>query len=190
MAKQKNDPFEILRLTVLPFRITARAWVDDVFRASLLAFPRTFLVAHSPAFPREFSYTVHADSSSLMHFSIPHLTASCAALSEADLLDRLEAEIGDEPPFVHWLPVPVLAKALTDPQYLAQLTMRGVSFLRREGYKAPCDLGILQNSQSTYHFPLRWNHAAARAFSSALTEIRGDEKIINSSGCCASGTCC
>lgn len=190
MTKQTNDPFELLKLTVLPFRITARAWVDAEYRAALLAYPRTFLVAHSVHFPRDVNYVVVPDTPSIKCFTIPHLPSTLAKASRAEVLELIEREIGDEEPFGQWLPPAVLARALTDEVFLRDLTARGVSLLRQEGYRAPADMAIYQNSATTYHFPLRLNPGITQTFSDALTSIRGDSMVVSSSQCCASGTCC
>lgn len=181
---------EILKFTVLPYRLTARTWVDPVFRQDLLRNPRTFLLGHSTRFPRECSYVIHPDSASIQHFVVPYVSPEVLNKLGTNLLDILEAEMGDSTPFECWLPPKVMHSAIIDPAYLAQLNMRAVSFLRGEGYTAPRDICVIQNAPTTFNIPLKFNRALYQDFDAALLSIRGDNAVVSSSGCCASGTCC
>lgn len=180
----------ILKFTVLPFRLTARAWADETFREDLLRNPRLFLLGHSTHFPRDCNYVIPVDTASLKHFTVPFVSPEAIDALGGKLMSLLEDEMGDSPPFECWLPLKVLYGALTDPKYLAQLNSRAVSFLRGEGYVAPRDICVLQNSPTTFHIPLRYNGTMTNDFAKSLHSIRGDKAVISTSSCCAGGTRC
>ena len=181
---------ELLKFTVLPFRITARAWADEVFKGDLLRNPRLFLLGHSTLFPRECSYIIPVDTASLQHFVIPYVDEGTLDRLGEKLLNVLEEEMGDTEPFETWLPPKVLYRALADRRYLGELHSRAAVFLLDEGYTAPKDICVIQNSPTTFHIPLRFNNIIRDSFDAAMREIRGDKISISSSKCCASGTCC
>lgn len=190
MNRSASDEQHVLRMTVLPFRLSARAWVDAQFRDELLRSPRAHIIAHSAYFPRDCTYLVPPDTPSLKHYSIPFTSSAIKDLGESAVLTILEEEIGDTPHFDAWLPPKVIAKAMFDSEFLANLIARGVSSLRREGYKSSTDICIVQHSPTSFCMPLRFNHLSTLVFHEALTEIRGDAAVIESSRCCQSGTCC
>lgn len=184
----------IMDYTVLPSSVTARAWLDDGYRETLLSDADSVLRATSMKnlpWPEHISFQVHADSESVQHFPLPVFKAYFQALSETELLARLRHETLCETALAFFLPVDVIWSAWTDSSYRALLIQNANVALEQKGFRSPKRIVVHENTAERYHLALK--EAPYDIGSLSVTEARARYVAMMeraaSSQCCASGTC-
>ena len=180
---------EIMKFTVLPYALTARAWLDVEFERDLLRNPRAFLLAKSNKFPRAAQYVILRDTPGLKHYVLPFIAPALSLKSGNHLGKTIESEVGDTSDFSEFLPADVLARAATDRDFRNSLLTSPLGALSSMGHEPSDDIRVYENSETVFHIPLRRNPAQLVDFRSIYLELRGEGPLLASSKCCASGTC-
>jgi hypothetical protein len=180
-------PTEIMKLTVLPYELVAKAWLDPAFCDALLAHPRPFLLEQSDKYLRSAQYVILRDTPTVKHFILPHLPRS---FESSELQAILSQETGDEHDYSEFLPTAVLHKALTDQEFKTRLILSPNRAV--EQVASPCSypMRVIENSDSVFHIPLRFNPLHATDYKPTYEQLRAVLSTENSSTkCCATGTC-
>lgn len=182
---------QIMDWTILPASVTAAAWTDPEIRALLLSDATTLLNERIAGWPNDRSFCVVADSAEVKYFVLPALKQDLASHSRDSLLEILAREMGEDDTLEDWLPADVVADALTDRSFKSELIRDPVAVLRERGYKPPArTIIVLENSEFTYHLVLSENPSRQRDLDSSSLEAQLRERYgVNSTKCCASGTC-
>jgi hypothetical protein len=134
---------------------------------------------------------VAVDSAEVKFFALPVRKRHLANLSRDALLGILRREMEDNTTLEHWLPGDVIADALSDQKFKDELIRDPANVLKERGYSPPArQIIVLENSESTYHLvltesPSRQSDLDLRSLEESLVEKYG----VNTTKCCASGTC-
>jgi hypothetical protein len=187
MANGASSFSGVLECLVLPYPLQARAWVDPVFESDLLRAARPFLIAKSAQFPRHATYTILRDTPSLKHFVLPYVRPG-AFDTEDSLADTLRRDLENSPPLQEFLPGNIIAKALFDRVFKLKLVESPLKTLETFGLIPNFDILIYENSESSFHIPLRFNQLKHEDFAQAYETVRRGGVILSSKDC-ASGTC-
>lgn len=177
----------IMKFTVLPYSLAAKAWLDTSFEQTLAAHPKAILLENSSSFPREFQYVLLRDRPSAKHYVIPFINRDEFS-NDREISELIHEETSASPEFDEFLPPNVLFRALTDDTFLQSLISQPFATLRELGYLPPSPPIVVQNSARTFHIPLRVNKYLSQDFGQLYSELRSQGGQILSSGCCASGT--
>jgi hypothetical protein len=189
--KTRFEVPEVMDWTILPASVTAAAWTDAEVRALLLSDPTTLLRERVSRWPNDKTFCVAVDSAEVKFFALPALKKHLASLSRDALLEILHREMEDDTTLEYWLPSDVIADALSDQQFKAELIRDPANVLKKRGYSPPArQIIVLENSESTYHLvltenPSRQSDLDLRSLEESLVEKYG----VNTTRCCASGTC-
>jgi hypothetical protein len=177
--------------TILPASVTAAAWTDPEIRALLLSDPTTLLNERIAGWPDDRSFCVVADSAEVKYFVLPTRKQELASHSRDSLLEILVREMGEDDTLEDWLPSDVIADALADRVFKTELIRDPAAILRERGYKTPQrTIIVLENSEFTYHLVLPENPSRQGDLDSSSLEGQLRERYgVNTTKCCASGTC-
>jgi hypothetical protein len=99
--------------------------------------------------------------------------------------------LGDDDSFEFHLPPSVIAAALADEAVRDELLRDAPAALRALGYEPPAErVVVLQNARHTYHLVLPRNPSRVEELNfDALHASLRERFGVNSTKCCASGTC-
>ncbi|MFG1663809.1 hypothetical protein [Streptomyces sp. Y7] len=186
--------------TQLPSWAIARAWVDPEYATRLLADTPQALHEHSAGAHEALDGTeglLHhvpsslqaiADTSDVRHLPLPQRPSG---LSDAEIIEQLREEIGDDESFEWVLPAEIVGRALTDEEYRRTLLNDPASASVPEGIK------IVANSAKT-----QWVTLQRSPYDDALPTLEEVELRIKqkwgadasglcpeTTNCCRSGTC-
>jgi len=186
--------FEIPQLmdwSILPASVTAAAWTDPEIRALLLSDPTTLLQERIPRWPADKTFCVVADSAETKFFVLPARKQSLDGRSRDSIVETLTRETGDDQTLEDWLPVDVIADALLDRAFRAELIHDPARVLHDRGYKPPNrKIIVLENSEFTYHLVLPEHPSRQQDLDVSSLEANLRERYgTNTTKCCASGTC-
>jgi hypothetical protein len=177
---------EIMKFTVLPYDLVAKAWLDPVFGEMLVTHPRPFLLETSDKYTRFAQYIILRDTPSLKHFVLPHVTA---ILNPAELEAKIEQETGDEEDYSEFLPAAVIYNAFTDVNFKAVLIRSPNATVEQVGLPCPYPMKVVENSADLYHIPLRANPSASMDYRPTYENLRSLFAAGGTTKCCATGTC-
>lgn len=182
-----HNPQRLMAFTVLPHRLSVKAWTDDTYRLKILRTPHTELHRYWGSIINDMEINIYEDSESIKHFTIPWVSNAIIQKKRRPLSQLLAIETGNDCVCEHFLPPDVLAKAILDRRYARLLSESPNRILANEGYTPPSFRSrILHNSPSTYHIPLRQNSFPTFDLEDIDERIY---KLAQSTKCCASGTC-
>ncbi len=182
---------EIMDWTILPASVTAAAWTDPEVRALLLTDPTSLLRERISRWPDNKTFCVAVDSAEIKFFALPARKKHLAQLSRESLLEILSREMHDDDSLECWLPSDVIADSLSDDDFKAELIRNPGKVLESRGYSPPArQIVVLENSEFTYHLvltesPSRQDELDLKSLEATLIEKYG----VNTTRCCASGTC-
>lgn len=189
--KTRFEVPEVMDWTILPAGVTAAAWTDPEVRALLLSDPTTLLRERVTRWPDDKTFCVAVDSAEVKFFALPARKKHLTSLSREALLEILHREMEGDTTLEHWLPSDVIADALSDQKFKDELIRDPANVLKERGYSPPArQIIVLENSESTYHLvltenPSRQSDLDLRSLEESLVEKYG----VNTTKCCASGTC-
>lgn len=182
---------EIMDWTIMPASVTAAAWTDPEIRALLLSDPTTLLRERISAWPADKTFCVAADSAEVKYFVLPARKQVLGQRSREELISILQRETGNDGTLADWLPVDVIIDAFIDSAFKAELIRSPREVLRERGYDPPSrQIVVLENSEFTYHLVLPENPSRQEDLDVASLEaMLRDQYGVNTTKCCASGTC-
>lgn len=191
MTRSAN-PYEVkvVDWTILPAKVTARAWIDDEFRAELLARPDDVLRREVKQWTHEISFVVHSDESKIRNLPLPAWKPEFDEWPPGALAERLAKETDDDDSLRYQLPARVILRALTDHDYRRKLVSEPPAALADEGITVEETFRIHENRLGAYHLALPLSPADAAA--TDLEELRNQlnsEFGTGTTRCCATGTC-
>lgn len=182
-----SEVTEIMRFTVLPYELVAKAWLDPSFCDALIAHPRPFLLDKSDKYTRFAQYIIVRDTPSVKHYILPHVAAGAHAA--ADLLAKLQDETGGEEDYSDFLPPAVTHRALTDDTFRRLFIRSPNAIVDQIGMPCPYPMRVIENSAGVYHIPLRLNPTQSVDYKAAVDHLKGAMIAAKSTKCCATGTC-
>jgi hypothetical protein len=190
-TKVRFESPEIMDWTILPASVTASAWTDPEVRALLLSDATTLLRERISRWPKDKTFCVAVDSAEVKFFPLPARKKHLAGHSRDALMAVLSRETADDDSLEHWLPSDVIADAMSDEDFKAELVSAPGQVLRSRGYAPPSrQIIVLENSESTYHLVLPENPSRQTDLDLSALEASLIEKFgMNTTKCCASGTC-
>lgn len=178
--------------TMLPAGITAKAWVDSVYKAHVLANPNDVLRNTVARWPWTINTIIHEDTGSTRNLPLPFYKTVLGAMSDTELMTLLNDEIGGDETLEYVLPAPVIWKAMLDPTYRTNLLTNATSTLAGDGYAVGNSSFVVHaNTATDYHVTLPGNPLNQSQLTMTDYVKRLYDKFYNgpTTKCCASGTC-
>jgi len=154
----------VMKWSVLPARIAAKAWLDPVFLQTLLSDPDSVIRAMAPnsckALPLNVKFHVHENTARLRHFPLPVLRSELPELADISpeaLLKLVEEETGDES--LEWcLPASVICRSFGDADYRARLLADATAVLAADGFELEgVQINVHENTPTAHHLALYVN---------------------------------
>jgi hypothetical protein len=182
--------FKIVDWTILPAKITARAWIDEGFKDELLSDPDAVLSREVREWPA-FSFSIHEDGPRERNLPLPELKDELKEWSEEMLAEQVATETIDDDSLEFQLPPRVIVRALTDRSYRQHLLASPAEALGEMDVPVADDVAftIHQNEGTRYHLALPAPPTGAADLD--FEGLRGELQEIfqmNTTQCCAGGT--
>jgi hypothetical protein len=187
-----SPSFKIVDWTILPAKVTARAWIDGDFKADLLSEPDAVLSREVREWPDGLTFSIHEDQPGKRNLPLPELKDELKTWDEDRLKEQVGAETVEDDSLEYQLPPRVILRALSDETYRQHLLDSPRQALEEVEIQVSDDVTftIHQNEGTRYHLALPVSPTAAADL--RYEELRGElEESFGfaTSQCCASGTC-
>jgi hypothetical protein len=182
---------EIMEWTILPARITARAWTDITFKERLLSHPTEVLREMCTSSYKDKTYLIVEDYGDVKHLVLPAKKAAISSWPKEKILETLIRETGEDRTLKYFLPAEVTVESFFNPEFKSLLFKDANAAFRKFGLNTGRNtFQIVENAESTYHLVLGANPSYKGDLSfDALQSKLLEEFGLNSTKCCASGTC-
>ena len=148
---------KIMKFTVLPFKLMAKAWIDPQFEEELLRNPKPFLLEQSLHYPRTCQYLILRDTKVIKHFVLPVISDELLKLDDESLLGLIRNETGNDRQMDEFLPAEIILKGARDENFVSDLIKNPTKILEKFSKNLQQEVRVIKNSTHVYHVPLRYN---------------------------------
>lgn len=182
---------ELMDFTVLPAKITSRAWVDDGFRDRLLEDATRVLREEMDLWPEGIEFVVYENTTVQRHLVLPERKTHTLDWDRAKLLEVVERETGADTSVGIWPPPAMIVEAWISASFREALLADPAHELSTAGYALPEErLVVLPNTRNRRFLALPQSPVDATALDAdRLRKVLEESFGQDSTKCCASGTC-
>ncbi len=182
----------LLDFTIIPARVTAEAWTNPSYKTSLLTNSTETLRQATHLWPRDRDFAVSEDSTTYRWFALPYRKSITGTWTKQQAQSALAEEMGgDDQTFEVYLPPAAIAEAWFNPIFKEHLLSDPTTALQGLGLTVPSyQLRVVESTETLTQLALLLNPLQQELLDvNELVKRLQDTYGVNTTKCCASGTC-